>query len=185
MVAVGCTGFLLVASAHEEKAPKDKKQQEKKAGAQATTAQSAPASKPAEETPTMITNEVLERMYGKSEPAPPKEDGAEKSGEPAKELDPLQAMEQEKELAAKRQADMAVAQQKLADAQARVTELEKRVLEYKNPYLPRPQLTPEEAAKQQGLNQAERVTATQKELEEARKAVAQAQAGLDKARSGS
>jgi hypothetical protein len=144
--------------------------------------------------PAVITNEVLERMFGPGDPSAPKpegephEDAAHEHGEvpapPPVLPDPLQAMEQKKSDEARRQQAIADTQREIDAAEATVRDLEKRLLEQRNPYLPRPALSKEESEAQAGLNGAERVARTQEQLDLARKELERAKAQLDRLRSG-
>jgi len=139
--------------------------------------------------PAVITNDVLDRMFGtvekKEEAVAPEQAAAAapSAAKPGAPPDPLKAMEEEQRRAAERQVKIAEAQKNLADAEARVRDLEQRRLAYRNPLLPRPKLSDEEANAQQGMDQAERVARTEQELAEARQEVQRAQAELAKARS--
>lgn len=124
--------------------------------------------------PAVITNEYLERLFGPAEPSK-KEPGQQAGGEDPS--DALKAMQDEKEKAQEQQALAADRDKKIADAEARVKALERQVLEFKNPLLPRPQLSKEEAEAQKGMNEAERVTRTQKQLEAARQELQKLQSG--------
>jgi hypothetical protein len=77
---------------------------------------------------------------------------------------------------------VAQAEQDLAEANARVVELEKRLLAVKNPFLPRPVLPPEEAKAWEGLGGAERAARVEKQLAEARDAAAAAERALAEAK---
>ncbi len=126
----------------------------------------------------VITNETLEKLFGPSEVAPPPGDDAKPAApgsdagagaSKAPPVDPLAAMQQEKEEAQKRQDAQGAAQQDVAKAEASVRELEQRLLAQHNPFLPRPKLTPEEQAKEQPLDGVERVRRTQEQLDLAKK----------------
>lgn len=171
--------------------------------ATAALAADDPAAKPTKEKapepapqadPGVITNETLEKLFGASDAPmkpvaeasdPAAKDRAARKASGTKALDPLQAMEEEKAAAARRQLAVADAEHDVAAAQANLQNLEKRILEQRNPYLPRPKLSKEEAAAEQSLDNAERVQRTQEQIELARKEVERAKAQLERARSGS
>jgi len=184
------------AAAGDEKAApappaKQKQKQTQKNEGPAKPAACAPSQ--AEE-PVVITNEDLERMFGPGETpearpeAEPDDRAAHDHGEepspPQAPPNPLQAMEQDKADEARRQQAIADAQRDVDAAEAAVRDLEKRLLEQRNPYLPRPELSKEEAAAQQGMNGAERVARTQEQLDLVRKELERAKAQLDRLRSG-
>lgn len=135
----------------------------------------------------VITNETLEKLFGPSDPQPPPTERSTPEGQPAAGsgearpalMDPLAAMAQEKEDALKRQEAQAAAQKDVTTAEANVRELEQRLLAQQNPFLPRPKLTPEEQAKEQALDGAERARRTQEQLDLAKKELerARGQAG--------
>jgi hypothetical protein len=72
-------------------------------------------------------------------------------------------------------------EQRVRDAEAKVAELEKRLLAIANPFLPRPELPPEEAQAWQGLDGVQRRDRVNKQLEEARKELEAAQAAAKEA----
>jgi hypothetical protein len=72
-------------------------------------------------------------------------------------------------------------EQRVRDAEAKVAELEKRLLAIANPFLPRPELPPEEAQAWQGLDGVQRRDRVNKQLDEARKELEAAQAALKEA----
>ena len=146
-------------------------------------AKQAPA--PPTEVPGVITNETLLRLFGPPEPSSAPETSAEQEAPKEAPADPLKLMEEEKQKAAEHQAKLAEAEKRVADAQADVQNLEKRLLEQRNPLLPRPQISKEEAAAEKELNGTQRVDRTQQQIEEARKKLEQARADLEKTRSGS
>ena len=67
------------------------------------------------------------------------------------------------------------AEQRVAAASARVVELEKRLLAIRNPFLPRPELPPEEAQAWEGLDGAQRAARVEQQLAEARDELAAAE----------
>jgi len=146
----------------------------------------ASPSKGAEPVP-LYTNEDLERMFGPStgSGATPPSSATAQPGQPAaarpedeKPSDPLKAIEDEQAREADRKLRIAEAERAVAEAEARVKELEKRALALRNPFLPRPELPPEEAEAWKGLNNEERLERTEAALEEAKKALEEARARL-------
>jgi hypothetical protein len=154
-----------------------------------------------------FTNEDLESRYGpapaKPEPATgdtasaapgPDEkkgtpnddnkDDAKGEGEdnpvPDHEMDPLEWMNKRKADEAERTKALAEAQEEVMDAEARVKQLEDRILRIKNPLLARPQatMTEEESAEWQGQNSTARIAMTESQLEEAKVALEEARAEL-------
>jgi hypothetical protein len=69
-------------------------------------------------------------------------------------------------------------EQRVKDAEAKIAELEKRRLAISNPYLPRPELPPEEAEAWRGLDGVQRRERVDKQLEEARAELETAQQAL-------
>jgi hypothetical protein len=142
--------------------------------------------KPADDAPLVFTNDDLERMFGPSEPAAPPAAVApvEAGSKPAAD-DPLKRMEADKAAAGDRAAGVAEAEKKLAAAQANLDGLEKQLLATRNPYLPRPKLSEEDARKLEGKSGPERVELTEEQIEAARREVDKARADLERAKSGS
>jgi len=155
-----------------------------------TAAASKPVAKPAPVAPAAdsatITNEDLERMFGPPDPAPAPPVEAQPGAASTKEseaYDPLKIMNEQDKKAAEKQTRIAAAEKAVTDAEANLKNLESRMLANKNPYLPRPTLTPEEQKAQEGLDNAQRVEANQKQIEEARAQIEKAKADLLAARS--
>ncbi len=141
--------------------------------------------------PAVITNDVLNRMFGTVDA---EEDtktevqagtATSSAAQPDVKWDPLKAMEEGRQRAADRQAQIAEAEKKVADAEATVRDLEKRVLAYRNPLLPRPEVSSEEADAQAGMNGGQRVGRAEQQLAEARSEAERARADLARVRSGS
>jgi hypothetical protein len=163
----------------------------------ATTPQSpyaAAAGKKAEAGATLsFSNDDLESMYGKPEPAAPAPTPAKAASKPtdgaktdrAKTADPLAAMEDAKAREAERRQRVADATTALESARAEVARLEKQVLAIKNPFSARAELSDEEKAKRfEGQESASaRLARTEKMLDEARQRLAEAERGLAEARS--
>lgn len=93
--------------------------------------------------------------------------------------DPLKAIAVEEEVATRRATDLAAAEKDLAEKDARVAELEKRLLAVKNPFLPRPQLPPDEEAAWKGLDGVGRAKRVEEQLVTARADAAAARAKVD------
>lgn len=81
-------------------------------------------------------------------------------------------------IAEARRLDREGRERRLKEAEARVAELEKRLLAIANPFLPRPQLPPDEAQAWEGLDGVQRRERVNKQLEEARKELEAAQAAM-------
>jgi hypothetical protein len=92
-------------------------------------------------------------------------------------------LEDDQARAAGLKAQTAAAEKRVAAAEARVRDLEKQALEIKNPYLPRPEIPPEQADAWKRMTNGERLKATEDEIAAARKAVEDAKADLEKLRS--
>src|SRR6185436_16060955 len=152
--------------AEEPKSQPAKKEMKAKASVPKPAPKAAPAAPAAEDTGT-ITNEDLERMFGKSTAAPPKEaqQGAAPQGEA---YDPLKIMSEQDKNAAEKQTKIATAEKAVADAEANLKNLESRLLANKNPYLARPTLTPEEQKAVEGMDNTQRVDLNQKQIDDAR-----------------
>jgi hypothetical protein len=122
--------------------------------------------------PRVYTNEDLERLAPIPQQRAPIAGAASPAdGEPDDEArpaedDPLRAMERQQSAAWERKRQLARAEREVSDAEARVRELEQRVLAIRNPLLPRPQLSPEEAEAWRGLSNPERLEMTQLQLDE-------------------
>ncbi len=138
----------------------------------------------------VYTNEDLDRLppdpTASRRTPKPEEALAAKGADAAKQpasaaaVDPLEKLDDDRARAAGLAAQTAEAGRKVAAAEARVRDLERRQLEIKNPYLPRPEVPPEQAEAWKKMNGAERVKATEEELKQARKDVEDAKAALEK-----
>jgi hypothetical protein len=100
----------------------------------------------------------------------------------AAEVDPLKKLDDDRSRAAGLAAQIAEAERTVAAAEGRVRALERRELAIKNPYLPRPEVPPEQAEAWKTMNGAERVQATEEEIKQAKKDVEDARAALEKLR---
>ncbi len=170
--------------------------EEKASGENPPAGTSKPKQKPGRiektEAVPVYTNEDLERMFGPStasdkkreeEPARAEESraplgGAGAEARQAAERDPLGAIEEERAREADRNLRLAKAEREVAEAAARVKELEKRALAVRNPFLPRPELPPEEAEAWKGLSNEQRLERIEAALAEARKKLEEARARL-------
>ncbi len=77
---------------------------------------------------------------------------------------------------------MADAENQVMQARQRITDLEKRKLALKNPFLARPDEPEENAEQWQAMDGDQRVHQTEIEMQSARDALAQAEAELDRLR---
>lgn len=150
-------------------------------------ASSASAAEPAR----VYTNEDLERMFGgTSEPQESESISETETAQPAQpaqqgNVDPLRALEAEKRAAAAQQVRIATAEKELVKAEETLKEMEKRLLALKNPYLPRPVVSPEEKEAWKGLDNVERVKRTKEQLEGVRQELERAKNRLEELRLGS
>ena len=144
------------------------------------------------EAPRLYTNRDLEPL-----PPPSKDVGDGSAAHPAKataQVDPLRRIQDDQGRALNLRRLMAEARKQLRAAEARVKALEQRILRISNPQLPRPELdhpelgggmTDEEKKEVEGLDNVERRRLAEEQLEEARKALREARAALEKLGSGS
>ena len=135
------------------------------------------------------TNEDLTRMFGASETTSAGQTSrpsgsAAQPGSGGEEYDPLAAMEKGQQDRAARQKRIDEADSAVASAEARLKRLEVALLATVNPFSARPDVSQEEKAKRatSGESAMERNARVQKEVEEARVAVAEAEAALAQAR---
>lgn len=140
-----------------------------------------------------FTNEDLARRYGGDEekkPAPETSQSVPSSEQPSTDkpgTDEASALEKlfaDRDSRKEKVGMIAEAEAAVAAARERVTQLEKKKLAVVNPFLARP-AAPEDAAdaeRWKKMNGAERVAASNSELEEARKALAEAVSALASAR---
>jgi len=166
---VGLVGY--AQEAEEEKAPPDTSSKE--------------------EAPAVYTNEDLDRKYGPTEPSTPTADEKKSAAGSAEEgqVDPLKAIQEDQARSRSLKRLKAEAQKEVAAREARVKQLEQRILRISNPLLPRPELdnagygggmTGEEKEAAKGLNNQERRNLAQEHLQEAQKALEEARAALAK-----
>lgn len=126
--------------------------------------------------PIVISNETLERRFGPPDPESARP-APSRPAPPARGKGPDVAtmVEQHKETEkaakdAKQKREAAIAQ-----ARARIADLERRLLALRNPLLARPAAPEKNAEDWQELDTVERVKRFEKELQDARRALAEAQ----------
>jgi hypothetical protein len=83
-----------------------------------------------------------------------------------------------------RDRNVLAARARLTEAETRLEELESRSIQIANPFLPRPELSPEEAKAWADKDNVERMKANQAEIEQARRDVERARAALAHAEAG-
>ena len=134
----------------------------------------------------VYTNADLERLFGAA-PAPQAEEGKTDvaklpAGAAPKLPDALDTLEDAQARGRTRQFQAAEVEKDVAAKRAEVEMLEQRILRIRNPLLPRPEvdLTPAEREEWKGLTAPQRVDLTQKQLDQARKELAEAEARLEK-----
>ncbi len=136
------------------------------------------------------TNADLERMFGpppdaKAHDADGDKDDGAKPGAKKDDTglpDALDAIEDAQARERMRKRMIAATETEITKRQAEVKRLERRILQIRNPLLPRPEagMTPEEVQQWQGLSATERVALAGKELDQARADLAASRAKLDK-----
>jgi len=148
----------------------------------------------------VFTNDALENMIANLPPEArrqgvyqaerhvgspqPQEGGAgEQKAAPASG-DSLEWLEQQQKAATERKVELVDAQKKVAELQAKVTELERRALTIRNPLMPRrySERNPEDAEDWDKENSQQRLETTQAELDTARQELAAAQKELTRMR---
>ena len=131
---------------------------------------------------TVITNDLLERLYGPAASEPPS-GGTETAPGPYLP-DPLQALDLQ--LARRRESRMrlARAEDRVERAERSLQALESRRLAVANPYLPRPVLTAGEAEGWEGLDNAARLRITKEAIAAARVELEAAREGVQRLRRG-
>jgi hypothetical protein len=141
----------------------------------------------------VYTNDDLERLFG---PAPAEVPSAAEAAAvtpiatppatatSATTQDPLAQMEEARRATTERQQQIEEGERALTTAKERVTALEKRVLAVKNPFMARP-TTPEENTEEwAGMNNVQRLSRSEEELNQARQQLEEAEAKLRQLRSG-
>lgn len=152
--------------------------------------------KPAESA-LVFDNDDLEARYGPVEEAPASPVQAEANNAEGKDAakgkdaaegkeaaDPLKSMEEEQAAAKEQRERVAAAQKNLSAARQEVTRLEKQMLAIKNPFSARPDLSDEEkeARAKSAESAPELLARTQKQLDEARQKLAEAEKELTDSR---
>lgn len=177
-------------AASEEKASGAGDSQPRAAGASEPERDPARSQRKKAQAVPLYTNEDLERMFGpsgaskqsegeaKPQPSSAAREGARPEAPRVPRRDPLEAIEEEQAREADRGLRLAEAEREVAEAAARVKELEKRALAIRNPFLPRPELPPEEAEAWKGLSNEQRLERTEAALAEARRKLEEARARL-------
>jgi hypothetical protein len=175
-------------------------EEEKKDDSKSSEKSEKKADKPKEEEVKVFTNEDLEKLEGPAGPIimpirpddaqPPQAaqgEGAQpgvRSAEPtqgdaeAQPTDPLQWMEQRKARQAEHQRQLAEAENAVANAKQKVTDLEYRLRATRIPFLARPQIPEDEREKWSEKTASERAEYTQTQLDAARTELAQAEQTL-------
>jgi hypothetical protein len=122
---------------------------------------------------TVITNEILERLYGGAADAP--DSGVQVVGTRerllAEEQAGLESLERFRQRQARErtlESRISEARAEVAAAEAEVERLEKRALAVKNPYLARPVITEEEAEEWNRMDNAQRLRKTEEDIRQAR-----------------
>jgi hypothetical protein len=188
VAAVAC--FISIACATEKGSEQQESEPAKK---------SEEAAEPAEQDAKVYTNDDLNKLFGEAEAgeqtALPLEEymGEEQEPvmeikvvepEPAKESvpDPVNLMEQQQAQVEERSRLAAEAEQAVADARARVTQLEKRLLALRNPFSARPEIPEDEKSEWDSMGTSERVTKSEEELQQAREDLTAAEKALAEVR---
>ena len=144
------------------------------------------ADKKEPETVKVYTNADLERLFGPAPAAKTEEgetdDAKNAAGGASKPPDALDTLQDAQARGRTRQLQAAEVEKVAAAKRAEIEKLEQRILRIRNPLLPRPEvdLTPEERDEWKGLTAPQRVDLTQKQLDQARKELAEAEARLEK-----
>ena len=147
----------------------------------------APTSPPARAIPQYVpppdartaSHAAAAREAAQSEQASAEEARRKSDEQSAAALKWLQDSEAKK---AEYQRSLALASQQVTDAEARVADGEKTLLAFRNPYMPRPKLSEDDAAAVEGKGGAERIQMAQDRLTELRAARDAAQKNLDNLR---
>lgn len=120
------------------------------------------------------TNEDLERMFGKAPERKADPAAADKAGD-GKALEEIKEYQAQDRSRRKR---IEQAKKGIATIEAKIKQLEERRLQIRNPFLPRPQISEEDKAEWDQLDNAERYELTGKQLDVARAELKKAQAAL-------
>jgi hypothetical protein len=118
-------------------------------------------------TGTVITNDLLERLYGPGSSVEPVE---VTEAEPLPSLpDPMAAIEFELGRRSENRIKLQRTEKRVQEAERKLNDLEARKLAIVNPYLPRPVLSQEEVAAWDQMDNAERLRVTEEAIASARK----------------
>jgi hypothetical protein len=139
--------------------------------------------KPAANAPVAFTNDDLDRLFGHSSAPAVSVEEATRAKEGAAP-DYLGAMQEGQARQMNRDRNVLAARARLTEAETRLEELESRSIQIANPFLPRPELSPEEAKAWADKDNVERMKANQAEIEQARRDVERARAALAHAEAG-
>jgi hypothetical protein len=110
------------------------------------------------ETRIVITNDVLEKVFGPSSPSP-------SSPEYGKLLKEGQKQGAKSGEGSGKQADGASAEERAAQIEAEIDRLQKRLIGLRNPYLPRGEATEEEREKEEGKDAVARVRMIEEKID--------------------
>jgi len=138
----------------------------------------APARASGKDLPVVITNEWLESRYGGAEgpvsavsgiatPAGTAAGGDTGAGESVE--DPLAEIADEQARERTRNLLIARLDGSIAEAEAKIADLERRILAIRNPFLPRPAVPPDQAAEWDALTPTQRIERTQAEIDDLRR----------------
>jgi hypothetical protein len=179
---IACLLLLLAAGLPLAAETTDKRESEE--GPKASPFVHATGGKPGKQPAKVYGNAELKKMFG---PAPdtivlpatpagrPSGDSGEAAAPPSDALESLFAGEAKKK---ERAARIAEGEQEVAAARQKVTDLEKRMLAVRNPYLARPKAPEEGAEEWLAADTRKRVELTAQQLEAARAAVTEAEQAL-------
>jgi len=194
---------LLLPAALAEDEKKEEPKPPEKAAEPAKTGEESPTGEEVQKDLSegrVFTNEDLERLFGgeaEEEIVPPAAEGVpgegaapperrpvepvpgEAAGQPT---DPLQWMQERQAREAQRREKIAEAEAAVTAAQQKVSDLEKRLLAIRNPYLARPDIPEEEKGEWDAMGAQERVDATEEQLRQAREDLQTAQQELARLR---
>jgi hypothetical protein len=174
------SGPLAIADEPEKEKETAESETEKEAGAGTAEKEGEPV--------RTYTNADLERLFGPPQ-APREEQGKDEEAGAApgapKPPDALAAMNDAQARGRMKEMQAAEVEKVIAEKEARIAMLEQRVLRIRNPLLPRPEndLTPEERKEWEGLTAPQRVELTEKQLDQVRKELAEAEARLKELKS--
>ncbi len=131
---------------------------------------------------TVITNDLLDRLYGPSAAGPPA--AATETATGPLLPDPLQVIDYELARRRENRRQLKRAEDRVQQAERSVQKLESRRLAIVNPFLPRPVLSAGEAQAWEGLDNAARVRLTEEAIETARVELEAARKSVQRLRRG-